>query len=351
MRIIIIVKYRENVTNGTLIASFQNITRKPNEMKPQSFKGFNNCTMKNFSLIIGITGMLTLCTSLAKAEVDVTFLPGNLEHVQNLAATEGKLYLVDFVAKWCMPCKWMDETTFSDPAVSNYLRENYIATKVDIDNFDGFNYKNQYNITVLPSILIFNSKGEQVGRYEESMAPSKMMKILAAHNYPENRVVTQAPNIIQNTQPLELETEVVVEVVDQIVETPNFETALEIEEAPVYYEEENIVYEVEEDKFDETSTAQIVDLNLFNMSASPQVREGYSVQIGVFADYGNVLSTSSKMQEVYNQEIIVQVTHLNNKEVFKVMVGDFYSEEEAHELRRLMETNGIPGITKDLSRI
>ncbi len=333
--------------------SFLENYRKNNQMKPKYNSGFKTCTMKNYSLLIGLTGLLTLLSWTSKADVDITFLPGDLNNVKQIAGSEGKLYLVDFVAKWCMPCKWMDETTFADPQVADYLRENYISTKVDIDNFDGFNYKNEYNITVLPSILIFNSKGEMVGRYEESMPPSKMLKVLAAHNHPENRVITRT-----YTSEPEIATP---EPIIEVAEAPTYEIN------PASFPEENIVDEVTVETTDypiELETPSYTDnvekneveyntpdVNLFRMSAVPQVKSGYSVQVGVFANYGNILKESAKFKTLYNQEAIVEVSKLNDKEVFKLLIGDFSSIEEAHSLRRLMESQGVQGITKDLSKI
>ena len=291
--------------------------------------------MKNYTQLLGLIGLFLLVALPSKADVDVTFENGNLEAVQRRAAAEGKLYLVDFVAKWCMPCKWMDETTFSDPQVTNYLSEHYIPTKVDIDNFDGFNYKNQYQVEVLPTILIFNSKGEIVGRYEESMAPSKMLAMLESHNSPENREKI----IMQQTTSDELEEVAIAEApIYNIEET--FE-ALTDEEIPV-------VPALEENSDEEIP---LINSSLFKMSASPANRSGYAVQVGVFADYGNILIESAKFQSKYNQEVIVQVTFLNDKQVFKLLLGDFSFIEEAHNLRRLIESEGGEAITKDLSKI
>ncbi len=111
---------------------------------------------------------------LANGEAGVNFYTGSLKKVQEKAAKEGKLYFIDFVAAWCMPCRQMDETTFKDPALAAYLEGSYIASKIDVDDFDGLIYKNQYNIKVLPTILVFNASGKLLGRYEEALTAPKM---------------------------------------------------------------------------------------------------------------------------------------------------------------------------------
>ena len=42
----------------------------------------------------------------------------------------------------------MDETTFNDPQIADFIDENYIAIKIDVDHFDGLVWKEQYNIKI-----------------------------------------------------------------------------------------------------------------------------------------------------------------------------------------------------------
>ena len=74
---------------------------------------------------------------------------------------------------------------------------------VDIDDFDGYAYKQQYNIRVLPSMLIFNSKGEIVARYQESLPPTRLLKLLAELNSTANRQITapRPPQPIRQSAP------------------------------------------------------------------------------------------------------------------------------------------------------
>ena len=123
----------------------------------------------------------------------IEFYYGTYPDAKNYAAAKGKLFFMYFTARWCTTCKWMEEATFTEPILAKYVSENYIAIEVDIDDFDGYELKQQFDINILPSLLIFNSKGDFLEQSEESLSPGQMFSILEKHNIPANRIIKSNP--------------------------------------------------------------------------------------------------------------------------------------------------------------
>ena len=120
-------------------------------------------TIFKFCLFLCCFPLITQASSPTRAQVN--FVSGSLSDIQRIAASEDKPYLIHFTAEWCMPCQWMEKNTYTDPELANYINTNYIPYKVDIDDAEGFKYKEQFSILLLPSVLIFNSRGELLDRF------------------------------------------------------------------------------------------------------------------------------------------------------------------------------------------
>ncbi len=291
---------------------------------------------KRIILLVMMIAPIWMSNSPGATKVD--FFRGSLNTVKIKAATEGKLYFVDFVASWCMPCRWMDETTFTDPALVQYVEDNYIPVKVDIDDFDGYAYKQVYGIKMLPSILIFNSKGEIVDRYEESLPPSKMLAILKKHNTAANRVktATAKPKPAPKPKPAVKKEET------KIVTRPPLKPTPKPKPAPK-------PAPAAKPAAPASSGAISTGEGLYRFKVSRQASKGYSVQVGVFGDYGNVLIEAARIEKKFKEPVLVHIAQLNGKKVYRVMIGEFTESSSATEFKEYIKRTGTDCIVKDLS--
>ncbi|HEV7238894.1 MAG TPA: cytochrome c biogenesis protein CcdA [Thermoanaerobaculia bacterium] len=80
------------------------------------------------------------------------------------ARAAGKPVVIDFYADWCLPCKELDEKTFSDPKVVAEL-DRFVRVKADLTVPSDEKTKaltKQYGIVGVPTIVFLDSNGAEV---------------------------------------------------------------------------------------------------------------------------------------------------------------------------------------------
>ena len=87
---------------------------------------------------------------------------------------------------------------------------------------------------------------------------------------------------------------------------------------------------------------------LFRFSVERQASKGWGVQIGAFAEYGNVLIQVEKLQSQFGEPVIVNINELNGKTVYKIVVGAFDNKSDADNLFRVMNAVNVRGFVRDL---
>ncbi|MHB8852696.1 MAG: protein-disulfide reductase DsbD family protein [Ignavibacteriaceae bacterium] len=74
--------------------------------------------------------------------------------------------IIDFYADWCIPCKELDASTFSNPKVIEESK-NFITLKANMTKTlspDVEQLRDKYKIVGVPTILILNSEGKEIQR-------------------------------------------------------------------------------------------------------------------------------------------------------------------------------------------
>lgn len=344
----------------------------------------------------------------------IEFFRGSFTSAKLKAAEEGKLFFLDFTASWCTPCRWMEQTTFTDPALAAYVKESYVALKVDIDDFDGYALKQEYGIQILPSLLIFSSKGELLGQYEESLSPNNMMAILKKYDLPKNRTITRRTTNYATTnsyvptnnynatiQPIKSNpafkemklpstimvnnTEVnstptvdytsnrptsvgnisrkkLVRKERKLVSIPESKETikpyLHNTAAPTSYYNNTVTNRpaAVNETFEKPSS-HLPSLNstmddgtgLYRFQVQRQPSQGYSIQVGAYAEYGNVLSQASIMQQHFSEPVIVHISKNRNRTLYKLMLGEFQTRNAAINFMRTVQAKGVECMIKNLS--
>ena len=263
--------------------------------------------MRPFSYLI--LALLTTATLLVRSsDVSATnpteplslvkFHNGSFKSAMNKASEEGKLFFVEFYADWCTPCKWMDKTTFRDKDVVEMMNDNYVALKLDIETTEGSGLKSEYSVRMLPTIIIFNSKGEMIERVEKTLSPESMKSLLSFHDAEDSRLLVTYPF---NSSPQQ-------EANDEDEELGNLYTQY-----------------LKREKF----------------------RTNYKLQIASYTDYGEAFKKVNELSETFMEPIIVLNDYIDNMTQYKVMMGEFQSMDEAEGYRLILQRDfGIKAIIR-----
>ncbi len=310
----------------------------------------------------------------------VNFYKGSLNEVKRTAATEGKLYFVDFYASYCLPCKLMDQTTFMDEELGSYVSQSYIPLKLNIDAFDAYEIRADYEVQELPTIMIFSSSGNLLDTYKGSLTASALKKLLKKHDLPKNKYLTTPPKKevfadestdiveepvtnritapvkpITKTKPIKnnnsgsSNSNLTIPEIDNKVRS-NFNPPKpgkpiirnKITQKPSTLNNNPIVIQPEPKK----------GSGLYEFTSKKHPSNGFGIQIGLFAEYGNVLTEVEKIQAKFpGKKVLVHITEFNGKVVYRVMVGTFTSYSLARNYLPQVKANGFEAFIKDLSTL
>lgn len=92
--------------------------------------------------------------------------------------------IIDFFADWCIPCKELDALTFSDVSIITELSK-FKAFKVDMTkslSAETEVIRNKFNVIGMPTILIIDSKGNEVERVTGFMNAKEFLEIVKKVN-------------------------------------------------------------------------------------------------------------------------------------------------------------------------
>lgn len=95
------------------------------------------------------------------------------------ARLTGKPVLIDFFAEWCTACHELDEKTWPDAAVQRELQR-FIQVKLDLTKNDKKTgtVQKEYKILGMPTVILLDSEGKELTRFEGYQSPGEVVKIL-----------------------------------------------------------------------------------------------------------------------------------------------------------------------------
>jgi hypothetical protein len=115
---------------------------------------------------------------------DVRFFSGSYEQLKEQARVENKPFFICFYKEDCQSSQKMNDITFINDEVANYIAKNYLAYRVDCYSFDGFDLAAKFGVYHFPNVTIFTPQGKPIYEIEGYQEPETMIGNLQteAHN-------------------------------------------------------------------------------------------------------------------------------------------------------------------------
>lgn len=87
----------------------------------------------------------------------VHFVKDSWEDILQLAKDEGKPIFVDFYAKWCGPCKYMNRFVFTRKRAGRYFNKHFISVKIDAETQSGRKLARKYGVNAYPTMFFLQA--------------------------------------------------------------------------------------------------------------------------------------------------------------------------------------------------
>lgn len=94
-----------------------------------------------------------------------------------LAKKENKLIFLDGYATWCGPCKYMQEDVFTSDAAGSYFNSRFINVKLDMEEGEGLQLSEQFNLRAYPTLFFVNGDGQLVHKYVGALNVEDFVKL------------------------------------------------------------------------------------------------------------------------------------------------------------------------------
>ena len=142
-------------------------------------------------MIIFLIGAISLFKAIGPAGVatggssksELIWLVNKEEEAVTQAQGAGKPLLVDVYADWCVACVELDEKTYSVPTVAGRVSD-FVRLKLDFTKETPWvkEMKQKYKITGMPTVIVYDPQGEEVGRFTGFKAPEQFLAFLDQHS-------------------------------------------------------------------------------------------------------------------------------------------------------------------------
>jgi len=95
------------------------------------------------------------------------------------ARSQDKVVLASFEAEWCVWCRRLETTTYRDAKVASLLDASVVPVSLDVDG-NGRELSDTYAVDGLPTVVVFDTEGRELGRIDGYVPPGSFVERLEA---------------------------------------------------------------------------------------------------------------------------------------------------------------------------
>lgn len=100
------------------------------------------------------------------------------------------------------------------------------------------------------------------------------------------------------------------------------------------------------------STPSTSGNGLYRFRVEQQTAKGWGVQVGVFGNYANVLAQTEKLERQFNEPVMVKISEMNGRTLYRIVVGAFSDINQARQFNeRVKAALGLSTFPVDLSKL
>ena len=102
----------------------------------------------------------------------------SLEEAIDKAKRENKLVLADLSAIWCPSCRKLDNEVLANDKVKNAISKKYVFARIEYESKEGSAFKEKYQVSGFPTIVVIDQQGEKVRRLPLTFNPEQFVSLL-----------------------------------------------------------------------------------------------------------------------------------------------------------------------------
>jgi len=248
---------------------------------------------------------------------------GSYNAARQKAVTEKKLLLLQFTAKWCQPCKFMEREVYGNDAVQRYMDQHVVLFKIDIDDPNNAKFRKEHQVTVLPTILLMRASGKVLGRAEQSFNPEAFIAWLE-----ERGDLKETKPEYSSTLPTDGQSPMNQESAKNSEDLDDFELLSNLQKH-------------------HAGEATASSTNALEDDSKPAQEKFFCLQTGVFSNRTNADDFALKLLEQHPMDIRIAEELRNGKKLYKVIAGQFDTVEEAALYREFLQSKKWSAVIVD----